>query len=69
MALSDKPHLYYEIQQGNVNTAVVSQAFRKVLEELISSVADNDETVFTRYMGAANQRLSAEENEISGESP
>ena len=56
--VSENPHLYYEIQKGNVNTAEVSEHFRKVLDELMRAVADNDETVFTRYMDAANRRLA-----------
>jgi len=60
--VSENPHLYYEIQQGNDNTAEVSEHFRKVLEELMRAVAENDEAVFTRYMGAANQHLASGEN-------
>lgn len=60
--VSENPHLYYEIQQGNDNTAEVSAHFRKVLDELMRAVAENDEDVFTRYMGAANQRLLPKEN-------
>ena len=61
--VSENPHLYYEIQQGNENTAVVSEHFRKVLDELVTAVANNDEDVFTRHMGAARQRLAATEVE------
>ena len=60
--VSENPHLYYEIQQGNDNTAEVSEHFRKVLDELVTAVAENDEAVFTRYMGAANRRLATDEN-------
>lgn len=56
--VSENPHLYYEIQKGNENTAEVSEHFRKVLDELVTSVAENDEDVFTRHMGAAKQRLA-----------
>jgi len=56
--VSENPHLYYEIQQGNTNTVAVSEHFRKVLDELVRSVAENDEAVFTRHMGAAKQRLA-----------
>ena len=56
--VSENPHLYYEIQQGNANTVAVSEHFRKVLDELVRSVAENDEAVFTRHMGAARQRLA-----------
>ncbi len=62
--VSENPHLYYEIQKGNVNTAEVSEHFRKVLDELVTAVAENDEKVFTRYMGAAKQRLVLDENEL-----
>ena len=61
--VSENPHLYYEIQQGNNNTAAVSSAFRKVLDELMRAVAENDENVFTHYMGVANQRLSSKEDD------
>lgn len=61
--VTENPHLYYEIQQGNVNTAQVSTHFRKVLDELVAAVADKDEEVFTQLMRAARQRLvSTEEN-------
>ena len=56
--VNENPHLYYEIQQGNDNTAEVSSQFRKVLNDLITAVADNDEAVFAGYMGAARQRLA-----------
>ncbi len=51
--VSENPHLYYEIQQGNVNTAEVSEHFRKVLDELVTAVSECDEAVFTRHMSAA----------------
>jgi len=56
--VSENPHLYYEIQQGNVNTAEVSKHFRKVLDELMAAVVENDEAVFIRHMDAARQRLA-----------
>ena len=58
--VSENPHLYYEIQQGNVNTADVSEQFRLVLNELVTAVTECDEGVFTRHMNAAKQRLSGE---------
>lgn len=61
--VSENPHLYYEIQQGNDNTAEVSAQFRKVLDELINAVVENDEAVFTNYMGAARQRLATEQGD------
>lgn len=60
--VSENPHLYYEIQQGNVNTADVSDQFRQVLDELVAAVAGADEAVFIRLMSAARQRLSGDEN-------
>jgi len=56
--VSENPHLYYEIQQGNVNTAEVSEHFRRVLDELTTAVVENKEAVFTRHMDAARQRLA-----------
>ena len=61
--VSENPHLYYEIQKGNVNTTEVSEHFQKVLDELVTAVAENDEKVFTRYMDVAKQRLVTDENE------
>ena len=64
--VSENPHLYYEIQQGNDNTAQVSKQFRSVLDELINAVAENEEEVFTRYMGEAKQRLASVEKKGIG---
>ena len=61
--VSENPHLYYEIQQGNENTAEVSRQFREVLDELVCSVVEDNEAVFTRYMGAAKQRLADEKGD------
>ena len=61
--VSENPHLYYEIQQGNDKTAEVAEHFRKVLDELVSAVAEEDEPEFARHMGIANRRLAAGENE------
>ncbi len=58
----ENPHLYFEIQQGNVNTADVSEHFRKVLNELVTAVTEHDEAVFTRHMRAARQRLTSDEH-------
>jgi len=60
--VSENPHLYFEIQQGNVNTPEVSGQFRNVLEELVTAVAHADEAVFTRHMTAAKQRLTGDDN-------
>ncbi len=61
--VSENPHLYYEIQQGNDKTAGVTDHFRKVLDELARAVAGGDEPAFTRHMGIAKQRLVTGENE------
>jgi chorismate mutase/prephenate dehydrogenase len=67
--VSENPHLYYEIQQGNVNTEEVNEHFRKVLDELVTSVSQGDEAVFTRHMRAARQRLAGDEkNPENGQS-
>jgi len=63
--VSENPHLYYEIQQGNVNTTEVSEHFRKVLNELVAAVAEKDEDVFIRHMEAARRRLLNNSNEES----
>jgi chorismate mutase/prephenate dehydrogenase len=60
--VSENPHLYYEIQQGNDKTAEVTEHFRKVLDALAHAVAVEDEAVFTRYMGAAKRRLATGDN-------
>jgi chorismate mutase/prephenate dehydrogenase len=66
--VSENPHLYYEIQQGNDNTAEVSEHFLKVLDELVTAVTEENEAVFTRYMGVAKQRLSGKESNADGNS-
>ncbi|MGA9573532.1 MAG: bifunctional chorismate mutase/prephenate dehydrogenase [Lysobacterales bacterium] len=65
--VSENPHLYYEIQQGNVNTADVSEQFRRVLDELVTAVASADETLFTRHMSAAKRRLTGDESATGNE--
>jgi chorismate mutase/prephenate dehydrogenase len=60
--VSENPHLYFEIQQGNVNTEEVSEQFRKVLDELVTAVGKQDEAVFTHHMHAARERLAIVEN-------
>jgi chorismate mutase/prephenate dehydrogenase len=59
--VTENPHLYYEIQQGNVNTAQVSEQFRKVLDELVAAVADKNEEAFIRLMQVARTRLASNE--------
>ena len=60
--VSENPHLYFEIQQGNINTQEVSEQFRKVLDELVTAVGKQDEAVFTHHMRAARKRLASVEN-------
>ena len=61
--ISENPHLYYEIQQGNENTVEVTSHFRKVLDELARAVEEGNELAFTRHIGAANRRLVKDEEE------
>lgn len=63
--VSENPHLYYEIQQGNVNTATVTEQFRKVLNELANAVTGNDEPTFVAQMDTARQRLAIPDDEAS----
>jgi len=60
--VSENPHLYYEIQQGNDNTAEVSRHFRAVLDQLVDAVTEKDEQLFTELMHAARQRLAVGDN-------
>jgi chorismate mutase/prephenate dehydrogenase len=55
--VSENPHLYYEIQQGNEMTGEVVDHFRRVLDELARSVKDQDEATWTRAMEIAKQRI------------
>jgi len=55
--VSENPHLYYEIQQGNRMTGDVVDHFQRVFAELARSVREEDETSWTRAMEIANQRI------------
>jgi len=55
--VSENPHLYYEIQQGNEMTGQVVDHFRRVLDGLARSVKDEDEATWTRAMETARQRI------------
>lgn len=57
--VSENPHLYYEIQQGNRMTGEVVDHFRRVFDELARSVAEQDENSWTRAMEGANERISS----------
>jgi chorismate mutase/prephenate dehydrogenase len=55
--VSENPHLYYEIQQGNRMTGDVVDHFRRVFDQLANAVRDQDEDSWTRAMEMANQRI------------
>ena len=57
--VSENPHLYYEIQQGNRMTGEVVDQFRRVLDQLSGAVRSQDEATWTESMMVANQRISA----------
>lgn len=57
--VSENPHLYYEIQQGNRMTGTVVEQFRKALDDLARAVRVGDEITWSRAMEAANRRISA----------
>jgi chorismate mutase/prephenate dehydrogenase len=57
--VSENPHLYFEIQQGNTRTNEVLAHFRAVLDELHRAVEDNDEAAWTETMQSANQRIGS----------
>jgi len=57
--VSENPHLYYEIQQGNRMTGTVVEHFRKVFDDLARAVRVGDEITWTRAMENANRRISA----------
>jgi len=57
--VSENPHLYFEIQQGNSKTAEVIGHFRRVLDALTDSVNLGDEPSFIQAMDEANQRLNS----------
>ena len=61
--VSENPHLYYEIQQGNSKTPEVIAHFQRVLDDLHRAVQVQDESGFTRYMEMANRRLSPGSND------
>ncbi|MFC1739979.1 prephenate dehydrogenase/arogenate dehydrogenase family protein [Pseudomonadota bacterium] len=57
--VSENPHLYYEIQQGNSMTGDVVDHFRRVFEALAQSVREEDEESWTKAMDIANERISS----------
>jgi len=56
--VSENPHLYYEIQQGNAMTGEVIGHFRRVLDDLARAIRVGDEISWTRAMRTANERIS-----------
>lgn len=58
--VSENPHLYFEIQQGNARTGDVLTQFRAVLDGLQRAVEENDEDGWAEIMLSANRRLSSE---------
>ena len=60
--VSENPHLYYEIQQGNAMTGQVVEHFRKVFDNLARAVRVGDEITWTEAMENANRRISAKRN-------
>jgi len=57
--VSENPHLYYEIQQGNRMTGDVVDHFRRVFDALARAVREKDEDSWTRAMNIANERVSS----------
>ena len=57
--VSENPHLYYEIQQGNTMTGEVVEHFRRVFDSLARAVRVGDEISWTKAMEKANERISA----------
>jgi chorismate mutase/prephenate dehydrogenase len=57
--VSENPHLYYEIQQGNAMTGAVVEHFRRVFDNLARAVRVGDEISWTRAMQEADRRISA----------
>jgi chorismate mutase/prephenate dehydrogenase len=60
--VSENPHLYYEIQQGNNRTSNVVDQFRQALDELHRCVQEQDEPAWTQAMALANERVGLDQN-------
>ncbi len=56
--VSENPHLYYEIQQGNSKTDSVVRRFRDMLDGMHRAVQEEDEDAWTKAMLLANERIS-----------
>ena len=59
--VSENPHLYYEIQQGNEATGQVVGQFRRALDQLAEAVRAGDEDTWTEAMDIANRRITSEQ--------
>lgn len=57
--VSENPHLYFEIQQGNAMTGEVVGQFRSVLDDLARAVRVGDEISWVRSMEAAHKRIES----------
>jgi chorismate mutase/prephenate dehydrogenase len=57
--VSENPHLYYEIQQGNDKTPDVVAHFKSSLDALHKAVNEEDEPAWTQAVKEANQRLAS----------
>jgi chorismate mutase/prephenate dehydrogenase len=57
--VSENPHMYYEIQQGNDRTPDVVRRFRSTLDRLAAAVTGGDEEQFVAAMQLAHRRLSS----------
>ena len=55
--VSENPHLYFEIQQGNTMTGDVVGQFRRVLDDLARAVRVGDEISWVRAMQSAHKRI------------
>lgn len=64
--VSENPHLYYEIQQGNAMTGQVVGHFREVFDDLVRAVREEDETRWARAMERANERIRSGNKENEG---
>ena len=53
---------FYKWFNNDADVIIEQELTRKVLDELVSAVAGEDEPEFTRHMGIANRRLIAGEN-------
>ena len=56
--VSENPHLYYEIQQGNSKTPQVIAQFQSAFEDLHLAVSEQNEEAWTEAMEKANERIS-----------